>query len=126
MLRDVLLTCIPAFGSLLVGMALSRKLAALAHESSALDRKFHAVLDRNGPRLRRPDYRPRWRFPFRTLRSASLWVILAVLASRSRAWCAPDLQPAVIDCAHDDSRLARMDCSLAATLMVDSIERLRR
>lgn len=128
MLRDILSIFIPAFGSLLVGMTLSRKLAALARESSALDRKFHAMLARNGPQLRRPDYRPRWRFPFRALRSTSLWVILVVLASRSRAGCTPDPQPtpAVIDCAHDDSRHARAGCSLAAALMVDTIERLCR
>lgn len=128
MLRDILSIFFPALGTLLVGVALSSKLAALARESSALDRKFHAVLDRNGSQLRRPDYRPRWRFPFRALRSTSLWVILMVLASRNHAGCTPGPQPTpvVIDCALDDSRLARIGCSLAAALMVDTIERLRR
>lgn len=131
MLRDVLSTFIPAFGWLLVGMTLSRKLAALARASIALDRKLHTMLVINSsPRasLRRPDYRPRRRFPFRTLRSASLWVILTVLVSRSPSRCTPDPQPtpAIIDCAHDGFRRARTSCSLAEATMVDMHERLRR
>ncbi len=43
--------------------------------------------------LQRPDLRCRRRFPFRTLRSASLWVILTVLLSRGYTGCTPEPQP---------------------------------
>lgn len=63
--------------------------------------------------LTRPTYRPRWRFPFRTLRSASLWVILTVLVSRSRVRCVLDPKPVptIIDCVRDSSRLAEIGCA---------------
>jgi hypothetical protein len=126
---DVVSIAFPAIGSLLIGMALSRKLAAMNRDAVALD---HRVAELTRPRaipsLTRPTYRPRWRFPFRALRSASLWIILTALASRGHMRCTPDPQPApaVIDCAHDRSRLAQAGCALATAVMIDMIDRLRR
>lgn len=98
---DILSVAVPAISSLFVGMALSRKLDALDRDTAALDRKLvELTRPMTVPTLRRPTYRPRWRFPFRTLRSVSLWIILGVLASRTRMWCTPDPQPtpAVVNC----------------------------
>lgn len=106
---------VPAVGALLVWVVMSRKITSMNREATTLDRKL-AELARAGtvPVLRRPTYRPRWRFPFRTLRSASLWVILVVIAPRSLARCTPDSQPA----------LTVIDCALAAAVLTETVERL--
>lgn len=118
---------------LLAGMMLIRKLAAFDAQAAAREgrpAKLAAVLAgaKTVPILRRPAYRPRWRFPFRTLRSASLWVILTVVASRSRVRCTPEPRPVptIIDCARDDSRLARIGCALAAAALTETVEKFRR
>lgn len=78
--------------------------------------------------LARPSYKPRWRFPFRAVRSASLWVILVVLAARGLRLCTPEPRPipAVIDCGHDCSAVARLSCTLAEAAVLATLERLRR
>lgn len=126
LIRDVLSVFVPAIGFLFVRMALIRWLVLLVSESNELDRKFQVLFASNNSSrmsLQRPDYRPRWRFPFRTLRTVSLWVILIVLVSRSHSGCTPEPQPTftVSDCAHDDSRFARIRC-----VLVDRIERMHR
>lgn len=98
---DILYIAVPAVSSLFVGMALSRKLDALDRDTAAFNRRL-VELTRllTTPVLRRPTYRPRRRFPFRTLRSVSLWIIFGVLASRIRMRCTPDPQPTpvVVNC----------------------------
>lgn len=125
----VLYVFVPVLGSALIFSALISKLIAMGCEMAAVDRKFTELAKTEmTPVLRRPSYRPRWRFPFRTLRSASLWVILTVVASRSRVRCTPEPRPVptIIDCARDDSHLARIGYALAAAALTETVERLRR
>lgn len=112
----------PAIGSLFVGMALRRKLDELSREADRL------AWPKAVPSFRRPSYKPRWRFPFRAVRSASLWVILVVLAARSLRLCTPEPRPipAVIDCDHDRLAVARLSCTLAEAAVLTAFERLRR
>jgi len=112
----------PALGALLVGMALRRKLDALNREIDALARPA-----RGAPILRRPSYRPRWRFPFRALRAASLWTLLVVTSARGLHRCIPEPRPipAVIDCAHDQSFVC-LACALAEVVLLQATERARR
>lgn len=67
--------------------------------------------------LTRPNYRPRPRFPLREVRSTSLWIILAILASRGYVRCTPAPQPTsvIIDCAHDRSGFAQADVTMRQT-----------
>lgn len=81
-------------------------------------------------RLGRPDYRVRWRVPFRSIRKYSLVVVLVVIASRARVHCISDRQsdprPAVVDCDRGDPSFA-CACRLAAeVLAIEAIARVRR
>ena len=60
--------------------------------------------------LRRPDYKPRWRFPFRRLRSVSLWTIFVLLVSSNWVRCMHESGPAsvIVDCAQGQSDVAGM------------------
>lgn len=130
LIHDVMSIGIPAVMSLFVGMFLSRKLADLERETTRDDRIMLALKALEPPVLRRPTYRPRRRFPFRTVCVVSAWTILVTLASVGPAQCTPDPQPAfqIVSCAHDhdDSTLARVSCSIAATLVVETIQRIGR
>lgn len=124
LIKDVFDVVSIAVSVVIIGMVLSRKLAAIDRALDEIDRKAARL----PPVLRRPDLRPRWRFPFRSLRSVSLWVILVVLASRGSVRCTPDLQPtlSIIDCDRDWSAVAQIRCSLATEIVLDVIERRPR
>lgn len=79
------------------------------------------------PVLGRPSYRPRWRFPFRALRAASLRIILVVIGVRGLHRCIPQPRPipAIIDCAHDQSFVC-LACALAEAALRQATERIRR
>lgn len=120
-IMDMASTAVVGIAALFIGMALSKKLAAIDREIAALAR-IGAVSP-----LKRPDYRPRRRFSFHALRKVALWILLVVAATRAYARCTPDPQPApgVIDCAHADSRFALASCAVMEALSRDLRERLR-
>lgn len=78
--------------------------------------------------LQRPSYRPRWRFPFRTLRTASLWVIVIVVVTRGSDRCtpAPRPVPATVDCSRDSSPMVQVSCALTKAVLRTTLESLRR
>lgn len=117
--QDAAFAASAVLGALILGRALRRTL-------DELSRGFE--VPRAALVLRRPHYKPRWRFPFRTLRTVSLWAVLIMSTTRGLSACIPALRrgPVVIDCTYAGSARTRLSCAAAETATRVLLERVRR